>query len=60
MPECKYITNKYVYLQAEDGIRVAQESRGLGDVYNRQTQNKEKIIICNALNIYLTNTQSNA
>ena len=26
-----------VFFQAEDGIRVAQESRGLGDVYKRQT-----------------------
>ena len=24
------------FFQAEDGIRVAQESRGLGDVYKRQ------------------------
>ena len=27
-----------VYFQAEDGIRDAQESRGLGDVYKRQAQ----------------------
>ena len=26
----------FVFFQAEDGIRVAQESRGLGDVYKRQ------------------------
>eukprot|EP00658_Telonema_sp_P-2_P008929 TRINITY_DN13384_c0_g1_i1.p1 TRINITY_DN13384_c0_g1~~TRINITY_DN13384_c0_g1_i1.p1 ORF type:complete len:147 (+),score=29.90 TRINITY_DN13384_c0_g1_i1:57-497(+) len=26
------------FFQAEDGIRDAQESRGLGDVYKRQTQ----------------------
>ena len=26
----------YFFFQAEDGIRVAQESRGLGDVYKRQ------------------------
>ncbi|CZR94577.1 hypothetical protein CDFC105_33689 [Clostridioides difficile] len=25
-----------VFFQAEDGIRDAQESRGLGDVYKRQ------------------------
>ena len=25
-----------IFFQAEDGIRDAQESRGLGDVYNRQ------------------------
>ena len=43
---CKYlddmwlfIVSVYVYFfffQAEDGIRDAQESRGLGDVYKRQ------------------------
>ena len=27
-----------VFFQAEDGIRDAQESRGLGDVYKRQSQ----------------------
>ena len=27
------------FFQAEDGIRVAQESRGLGDVYKRQVDN---------------------
>ena len=27
-----------VFFQAEDGIRDAQESRGLGDVYKRQAQ----------------------
>ena len=26
----------YFFFQAEDSIRVAQESRGLGDVYKRQ------------------------
>ncbi len=26
----------FFFFQAEDGIRVAQESRGLGDVYKRQ------------------------
>ncbi len=26
----------YFFFQAEDGIRAAQESRGLGDVYKRQ------------------------
>ena len=30
--------NLYFFFQAEDGIRDAQESRGLGDVYKRQTQ----------------------
>src|SRR5678816_4103713 len=28
---------KNFFLQAEDGIRYAQESRGLGDVYKRQS-----------------------
>ena len=27
------------FFQAEDGIRDAQESRGLGDVYKRQVEN---------------------
>ena len=26
----------YFFFQAEDGIRGAQESRGLGDIYKRQ------------------------
>ena len=29
--------NGLFFFQAEDGIRDAQESRGLGDVYKRQT-----------------------
>ena len=28
----------FFFFQAEDGIRDAQESRGLGDVYKRQQQ----------------------
>ena len=28
----------FFFFQAEDGIRDAQESRGLGDVYKRQVQ----------------------
>ncbi len=31
---CTYIV--FFFFQAEDGIRDAQESRGLGDVYKRQ------------------------
>ena len=31
------------FVQAEDGIRDAQESRGLGDVYKRQEFNKAGI-----------------
>ena len=30
----------FFFFQAEDGIRDAQESRGLGDVYKRQTLKK--------------------
>ena len=29
----------FFFFQAEDGIRDAQESRGLGDVYKRQVWN---------------------
>ena len=29
----------FFFFQAEDGIRDAQESRGLGDVYKRQSNN---------------------
>ena len=29
----------FFFFQAEDGIRDAQESRGLGDVYKRQFMN---------------------
>ena len=29
----------FFFFQAEDGIRDAQESRGLGDVYKRQAEN---------------------
>ena len=31
------LESKVFFFQAEDGIRVAQESRGLGDVYKRQS-----------------------
>ena len=34
----------YFFFQAEDGIRDAQESRGLGDVYKRQCLNCEAIV----------------
>ena len=32
------ITCRFFFFQAEDGIRDAQESRGLGDVYKRQVK----------------------
>ena len=31
------------FFQAEDGIRYAQESRGLGDVYKRQPMAREAV-----------------
>ena len=37
MKEEYYLFEVFFFFQAEDGIRVAQESRGLGDVYKRQT-----------------------
>eukprot|EP00658_Telonema_sp_P-2_P039069 TRINITY_DN27935_c0_g1_i1.p1 TRINITY_DN27935_c0_g1~~TRINITY_DN27935_c0_g1_i1.p1 ORF type:complete len:191 (-),score=42.17 TRINITY_DN27935_c0_g1_i1:147-719(-) len=36
--EKKVKTYEFFFFQAEDGIRDAQESRGLGDVYKRQVQ----------------------
>ena len=38
MLACCYV----FFFQAEDGIRDAQESRGLGDVYKRQTPDEAK------------------
>ena len=40
----------FFFFQAEDGIRDAQESRGLGDVYKRQVINHadDKVIIVDA------------
>ncbi len=32
----------FFFFQAEDGIRVAQESRGLGDVYKKQAWRKSR------------------
>ena len=32
----RYVCVCFFFFQAEDGIRDAQESRGLGDVYKRQ------------------------
>ena len=31
------VVEMFFFFQADDGIRDAQESRGLGDVYKRQT-----------------------
>ena len=33
---CDFLLVFFFFFQAEDGIRDAQESRGLGDVYKRQ------------------------
>ena len=33
----------FFFFQAEDGIRDAQESRGLGDVYKRQCMHTAKM-----------------
>ena len=38
--ENKTVGRCYFFFQAEDGIRDAQESRGLGDVYKRQVCNQ--------------------
>ena len=37
-----YCVIECFFFQAEDGIRDAQESRGLGDVYKRQGYNYSK------------------
>ena len=34
------LVRSVLFLQAEDGIRAAQESRGLGDVYKRQGRSR--------------------
>ena len=36
-------TNCFYFLQAEDGIRVLVQSRGLGDVYKRQGRGPEQV-----------------
>ena len=39
-----FIVFFFFFFQAEDGIRDAQESRGLGDVYKRQVQHEHEVI----------------
>ena len=34
----------FFFFQAEDGIRDAQESRGLGDVYKRQVHAEQAVV----------------
>src|SRR5678816_2801816 len=41
-----FLRSFYFFFQAEDGIRDAQESRGLGDVYKRQNQH---VLVLNRL-----------
>ena len=36
LSECNRCVHRLFFVQEEDGIREAQESRGLGDVYKRQ------------------------
>ena len=47
---CSLLFFFFFFFQAEDGIRDAQESRGLGDVYKRQEQeNPEQVQACGHL-----------
>src|SRR5674536_4829 len=39
-----YIFFVFFFFQAEDGIRDAQESRGLGDVYKRQLMDRQAVL----------------
>ena len=39
----------FFFFQAEDGIRDAQESRGLGDVYKRQREEADRAGIASAI-----------
>ena len=43
---------QFFFFQAEDGIRVAQESRGLGDVYKRQPGGKTDVLVCQSGNYW--------
>ena len=40
---CLYVLS-FFFFQAEDGIRDAQESRGLGDVYKRQLIDGDRLL----------------
>ena len=42
----------YFFFQAEDGIRDAQESRGLGDVYKRQVTGNNYNIHCKQYKVF--------
>ena len=39
----KFLQKNLLFFQAEDGIRDVERSRGLGDVYKRQSQCLENI-----------------
>ena len=41
---CFFIDVVFFFFQAEDGIRDAQESRGLGDVYKRQVTTLSSVL----------------
>ena len=47
----------FFFFQAEDGIRDAQESRGLGDVYKRQVYTTTSNIKENILDQFITHNQ---
>ena len=53
-PECVLF-----FFQAEDGIRDAQESRGLGDVYKRQLQHRGHILMGAGHSIAVQNFNEN-
>ena len=42
------------FFQAEDGIRDAQESRGLGDVYKRQVEKVQELVATSSFNLIET------
>eukprot|EP00658_Telonema_sp_P-2_P052156 TRINITY_DN4033_c0_g1_i6.p1 TRINITY_DN4033_c0_g1~~TRINITY_DN4033_c0_g1_i6.p1 ORF type:complete len:260 (-),score=58.81 TRINITY_DN4033_c0_g1_i6:238-1017(-) len=44
---CIFFVFFFFFFQAEDGIRDAQESRGLGDVYKRQVKELHKAVTLN-------------
>ena len=43
-----YLSVVFFFFQAEDGIRDAQESRGLGDVYKRQAPLLHTFVVADA------------
>ena len=47
MGRFRVLCDVFFFVQAEDGIRIAQESRGLGDVYKRPTPTWRILIYSN-------------